>query len=381
MRRAWGSSLAIAAGIVTLGAFRSLEAQGALSTQGFGYPGGQLSTRALGTGGALGDFDANSPINPAALSIGLRAAVYGQYDPEFRNVSSASGTANSTTARFPVVGVSGRFGRATAGLSFSNLLDRSWSNTYFDSQTVGGRVVQSHITAQSSGGISDARAALSYQVSERLYLGVGVHVFPGQNRTTLGREFADSLKTGSFTQTNIFNFSGSAVSVGAIALPVPHLNIGASVRFGGAMHIRAGDSTVVGSASVPGRWSVSAAYDGLAGSALAVRYAREEWSSMRGLGSPGLVVNDVAEFAAGAEVAGPKLSGVPMALRFGYRARDLPFAVGGNRIAERSLTAGVGLPVAAGRGAVDVSLARARRTTAGAGENGWILSIGFAIKP
>ena len=45
----------------------SLAAQGALSLQGFGYPIGQLSTRAAGTAGALGETDAGSPLNPAAL--------------------------------------------------------------------------------------------------------------------------------------------------------------------------------------------------------------------------------------------------------------------------------------------------------------------------
>jgi hypothetical protein len=370
-----------AAGVLAIAAAPALRAQGSLSTQGFGYPGGQLSTRALGAGGSLADFDPNSPLNPASLSLGLRAAVYAQYDPEFRSVTSPSGSASSTTARFPVVGVSGRFGRATVGLSFSNLLDRSWNNTYVDTQTVGGQVVQSQVTAQSTGGISDARAALSYQVSEKLYLGVGVHVFPGENRTVLGRSFADSLQLGSFSQASTFNFSGSAVSVGFLATPVAHLNLAASARFGGSIHMHAGDSTVVGSATIPNRWSVSAAYEGFAGSALAVRYGREKWTSMAGLGSPGLVIRDAAELAGGMEVAGPKVSGIPMAVRLGFRSRDLPFAVGTETVAEQSLTAGVGIPLAAGRGAADIALARAHRTSAGLAETGWILSIGFAIKP
>ncbi|HVT40383.1 MAG TPA: hypothetical protein VHE78_15175 [Gemmatimonadaceae bacterium] len=371
----------LAAALCALVALPALPAQGSLSTQGFGYPGGQLSSRALGAGGSLADFDANSPLNPASLSLGVRAAVYAQYDPEFRRVTSPSGNASSTTARFPVVGVSGRFGRATVGLSFSSLLDRSWTNTYFDTQTVGGQLVQSRVTAQSAGGISDARAALSYQVSEKLYFGAGLHVFPGENRTVLGRDFADSLRLGSFTQASIYNFSGSAVSVGLLAIPVPHLNLAASARFGGSMHMHAGDSTVVGSATVPSRWSVSAAYEGFAGSALAVRYGKDKWTGMRGLGSPGLVIRDAAELAGGMEVAGPRVSGIPMALRLGFRSRDLPFAVGTQKVAEQSLTGGVGIPLAAGRGAADIALARARRTSAGLAETGWILSIGFAIKP
>ena len=216
--------------LLALMAGRAVQAQGSLSTQGFGYPGGQLSTRAFGAGGALADFDPNSPINPAALALGMRGSVYAQYDPEFRSVTAANGSASTTTSRFPVLSVTGTFGEATFGLSFSNLLDRTWTNVYLDTQSVSGRAVPSHITALSSGGISDIRAAVSYRISDKLHLGLGVHVFPGENRTLLGRDFDDSLQIGSFTEANIYNFTGSAFSVGVLATPLPHLNVGASAR-------------------------------------------------------------------------------------------------------------------------------------------------------
>jgi hypothetical protein len=359
----------------------ALWAQGAISTQGFGYPGGQLSTRALGTGGALADFDPNSPLNPAALVLGARGSVYMQYDPEFRSVTSAGGNISSTTSRFPVLGVTGRFRNATFGLSFSNLLDRSWTNAYTDTQTVSGRLVESHITAQSTGGISDIRAALSYRITDRLHLGLGVHVFPGQNRTLLGRNFDDSLKIGGFTEASLYNFTGSAVSFGVLAVPLAHLSIGVSARLGGNMTMRNGDSTVVGSATVPSRWSVSGAYEGFAGSALSVRYGSERWSSMKGLGSAGLGIHDTNELDAGVEFGGPKVASIASAVRLGYRSRDLPFSPGADPVAERSLVAGVGVPLAAGRGVIDLSLAHARRTIGTLSETGWILSLGFAIKP
>jgi hypothetical protein len=59
-------------------------AQGTLSGQGFGYPTGQLSTNALGNGGAMQEFDPFSPITPAALGSlapWRRPAFYFQYDP------------------------------------------------------------------------------------------------------------------------------------------------------------------------------------------------------------------------------------------------------------------------------------------------------------
>jgi len=114
---------------------------------------------------------------------------------------------------------------------------------------------------------------------------------------------------------------------------------------------------------------------------LAVRLTRERWSAFRGLGSSGLAIHDATELAVGGEIAGPKLSGVPMALRLGFRSRGLPFSQGVDAVHERSFTGGLGVPFAGGRGAVDLSAARARRSASGAGENAWIVSIGFGIKP
>src|SRR6185437_2278266 len=66
----------------------ALHGQGSISSQGLGYPPGELSTRALGTAGAIGEIDARSPINPAALAIRTAPQVYAQYDPEFRTITS-----------------------------------------------------------------------------------------------------------------------------------------------------------------------------------------------------------------------------------------------------------------------------------------------------
>ena len=102
--------LALALGAAALSApfARTAAAQGSLSTQGYGYPTGELSTRALGTGGSLAEFDPASPINPAALgswgaspinsairSVWGRTAFTAQYDPEFRRVTAGTGSQTS----------------------------------------------------------------------------------------------------------------------------------------------------------------------------------------------------------------------------------------------------------------------------------------------
>ena len=361
----------------------ALYAQGALSLQGFGYPGGEISTRALGTGGSLADFDANSPINPAALLVGSRATVYLQYDPEFRWVTGTGLNTSTVTARFPLFLLSGKIGQARFSLSYASFLDRTWTNTYQDTQVVGTLRVPSTVTAVSSGGISDIRAAMSWTFSSRLTVGAAIHVFPGQNHIVFGRAFpSDSTSFGAFAQTSTFNYSGSAVSFGLIATPIDHINIGVSGRYGFSMHVHEGDSTTVGEANVPNRISFSGAYDGITGTILSVRYGTEKWSAMRGLGSAGLSVFDATEFSAGVETGGPRISAIPIAVRLGYRARQLPFGVGAQQVRETEFTGGVGIPLSSGRAALDLSIAHALRSAnVGLSETGWIFSLGIAIKP
>ena len=103
----------------------ALRAQGNLSTQGFGYPTGQLSTSSLGAGGGVGEFDPESGLNPAALASLTRPMIHLQFDPEFRSVSTPAGTDHTTTMRFPLLSaglpISSSF---VLGLSFRQLAIR-----------------------------------------------------------------------------------------------------------------------------------------------------------------------------------------------------------------------------------------------------------------
>jgi DNA polymerase III beta subunit, C-terminal domain len=96
--------LVLAVAGALLGAMASsARAQGNLSTFGFGYPPGQLSARAQSAGGAIGEIDPLSALNPAALMNWAGSSVYFQIEPEFRRVNSPAGTDRTTTARFPLV--------------------------------------------------------------------------------------------------------------------------------------------------------------------------------------------------------------------------------------------------------------------------------------
>lgn len=329
----------------------------------------------------MAEFDPQSPLNPAALGVGRRALVYVQYDPEFRRVSVPGSNVNTTTARFPLFAVSGRYGKATFGLAFSSYVDRTWTNTFVDTQVVSGEKIGSRLIASSAGGISDLRAAMSWTFTPRFVVGIGAHAFPGENRTTIGRQFDDSLKFGNFSSSSTLAYNGAAVSIGVVAIPVTHLNVAASARFGGTLRIRMGDSTVLGQGHVPGRYGVGLAYDGLTGTVFSARFNTERWSDLKGLGSPGLQLHDATEAAAGVETIGPRFGGQTTVLRLGYRDRGLPFSSDANTVKERSINGGAGLSLARGYLAVDLGVARAVRTSGAISETGWIVSVGLAIRP
>ena len=65
-------------------------AQGNLSTQGFGYPPGQLSTTAMSLGGGPAELDPSSAINPATPSLWGAVILFMQYEPERRTVKPGS---------------------------------------------------------------------------------------------------------------------------------------------------------------------------------------------------------------------------------------------------------------------------------------------------
>src|SRR4051812_11579735 len=112
--------------LASLCAAASLSAQGSLSVQGFGYPPGQISTRAEGMGGGPAELDPASALNPASVSDVGAAQLYFQYEPEFRTVSSGGATSKTTTARFPIVGfILPLSTRMNLGIGASTLVDRS----------------------------------------------------------------------------------------------------------------------------------------------------------------------------------------------------------------------------------------------------------------
>ena len=77
-------------------------AQGTLGAQGFGYPPGQLSAYSRSLGGATGETDPLSPINPASLMLMQRGGLYLQSEQESRSIDAGGSTGSTRAYRFPL---------------------------------------------------------------------------------------------------------------------------------------------------------------------------------------------------------------------------------------------------------------------------------------
>jgi hypothetical protein len=381
--RTWRSCAAGAAVFVCTVVARDVRAQGNLSGYGLGYPEGQLSTAALGTGGALGEFEPVSPINPASLGSVQSVTIHLQYDPEYRIVTVGGVTERSTTARFPLIMAAAPLGsHFVIGLSVSSFLDRTWSTQTTGPVAVGDTTVQSTALFKSDGGIDDIRLGVAWKILSWLRIGLAAHEFTGDDRITVQRIFADSdtVKTASFKQFNDYSINGYAASVGVEAQPSDWLGIAASYREGGTMRGRLGD-TLVAKANVPPRAGGSIRLDPVGGLTIAGRVDWEGWSRLNGFGL-GVEARDALELDGGLEVAGPRGSkGRPILFRVGARARNLPFLVNGQPVNETDVAGGFGIPIKQA-GTLDLTLQHANRTAnVGVGETAWTLSTGITIRP
>lgn len=381
-----------AAIVLALGA-STAGAQGNLSTQGFGYPPGQLSTTAMSLGGGAGELDPASPLNPATAALWGATVLFMQYEPELRTVNASGASSRTTTARFPLVGISiPLVRRLSAQISASTFLDRTWNSSSVTQRDVGGTIVDANEVFSSNGGITDFRFALAYNFSPRFQAGFAGHVFAGENRLAIEQRFPDTVTFSGTTQRSDISYDALAASAGMVWRPSSNFGVGASVRAGGNIEAQAGDS-VISTGKMPMRYGTSITYSGISGVALSARANYDEWSAMEPLKRQGsfLKAFDGWDYGIGADVAGPTIGRRSIAIRLGARHRGLPFGVGPvvgqSRVNETSFSGGFGIPLGVGRSQLDVGIARATRkadvaaSAGGATESAYIFSFGVRVRP
>lgn len=358
-------------------------AQGAISIQGLGFPPGQISARAEGSGGSIADFDALSAINPAAIGGAGLASLFLQYSPEFRRVTAGSGSATTTTARFPVFGAIIPAGSSwTLGFGASTFLDRSFETSSQRRVVIGGTLDTVDVTERMRvlGAINDLRLALARSSSPRFRIGVAAHAFTGRNRVRLGEFYPDSAGILSHSQENVVSYSGFAGSVGVSFHPSSIIGFALSARKGAQVRASSGDTTIA-TANIPDRFTAGVTFDGISGATLSARVSRELWSSLDDI-SPNLEAADSWDASVGAEASGPRVMQRVVTLRAGARRRTLPFNFDGAEVTETAFMAGFGAPLARNRASFDFAIQRATRASSGdVKERGLILSFGLRVSP
>lgn len=356
------------------------SAQGSIGAQGLGYPVGGLSGAAAAMGGASAEIDPNSAVNPAAITRSNRLSIMVRFEPEMRETLVGGQRAYANLVRFPGFQATGAYGRWVGAIGISPMLDRTWRNQTDDTVAVSGIPTPSQLQVSSTGAMNDARVAVGYVVSPRLQLGAALHAVVGENRTFFQRNFPDTSGVQGVSQTNAFGFAGRAVSLGVVAEVLPDIVVSASHKFGGDLTLELqGDE--LRTASVPTRTGLGVAYFGIRGITAHARLDHVRWTDLAGLSESADGVFDGTELAAGVEALGPAFFGSNLVVRAGLRDRALPFGVGGNEVRENGYTFGFGLPLARGRSQIDLGAQRLTRTTAGAKENSWFISLGFGIRP
>jgi hypothetical protein len=361
----------------------SAAAQGTLSSQGFGYPAGGLSTHAEGLGGAIAENDPLSPQNPATLANWGRPGLYLQYDPEYRKVQANGTSDNTLTARFPLLSGALNVGpRITVGISSTTFLDRTWQTSttgYAHFATADSSLYNESFSTE--GAINDVRGAVSFLVMPSLSVGVAGHVLTGQNRLLIARTFADT-NFAAFSQQSTLSYTGHSFTGGIAWRPVPTLSVGISGDAGGTMRAYRNDTTL-SSARVPKRFGFGTSFGGVSGLLLSANAEWRGWSALNGLAESEIRAVDGWDWGVGAEVRAPSLFGQEFPVRLGYRHRILPFEASETPVHEKDFSFGLGIPVSRGRSRVDLSLIRANRSAnvADVSEHAWILSAGFFIRP
>ena len=331
----------------------------------------------------MAETDPLSPVNPAALALLRRGGLYLQSEQESRSLDAAGESGSTRSYRFPLFSAAMPVGtRGMIGVSFSTMLDRTWGTEVRDKQVFDNDSVSYVENFRSEGALNDVRIAGAYTVRDNLIVGLGLHLFPGENRLRIDRVFDDSLSFAPLRDSVNVNYFGAGVSGGVMWRAARTLTVGASGRFGGSLKLRERDSLRT-EADAPSRYGVGIRYEPISGTAIAFRADRALWSKMAGLGSVRATPEDVWDLGIGIDALGPRFATAQITLRAGARRRTLPFRASAELVEETAFTFGTGTPFAGGRAQIDLFLERASRTAGDvdAKERSWTFGLGLTVRP
>ncbi|HEX9581870.1 MAG TPA: hypothetical protein VF970_12270 [Gemmatimonadales bacterium] len=366
------------------GTASSLTAQNSVyGVQGVGFPVRPLSVHARGLSGGNAVFDPGSAVNPATATAFGGITAHLSAATAFRRYSAYDSTVSGLKeTRFPLSMVGARIGETdlSFAVSYGPYLERS-----FDFRTTSVVVVRAESLivsdrVSSDGGLADFRAAIGFQVTSRLHVGVAGHLLTGSSKLRVRREFS-SGDYRPFAQRSDLTFTGAGVSVGVSALVAPGLQLGAALRSDTRLRTtQEGFPTT--SVDLPVTFTAGVRLEPVRRVAWATTVERRSWSSGAADLGPGVTAFDTWDVASGLEIGGynPVTRTNRLPLRFGVRYATLPFSGRSTQAHELTLGAGSGLAFGT-RVAMDLAVERATRSGAGAEERVWQASVGVTIVP
>ena len=349
--------------------------------RGLGFLGRPVSARAAGSAGGFSLFDPGSAINPASLYRWRTMVGWAVSVPSTRTFSDNGSSVSLGSTRFPLVGFATQPGqRLVVALTIGDYLNRTWSTSQSDSILLRGKQTGVTDTRVSLGGVSDIRAAAAWQLSERVILGMGLHALTGSARSQVTRHFSDSSFT-DFSDVALVDFTGRSVSFGLTALPLPRVEVGASVRFNSSLTARksSGEQAVV---RLPTEAAFGAAYTPGPGIALAVSAQYAGWATATpDLRATGDSAANVWSVSVGGEFDTFRRGQGRVPLRLGWRTRELPFAIVGHLVRETAVSGGTSLDFAGAHTTLDLGLEHGTRSAGALKEtftNGYL---GLIVRP
>lgn len=374
---------AVAAAATLASATRAAAQDSVFGIRGLGFPDRAVSVGSAAMGGGLSLFDGTSAVNPASLSQWHGTAGWVVGAGSFHSFDAGSGSTSLSATRFPLLGFAGAIGsRFVLGATVSDYLDRNWRVIQSDTIPLRGVPVATQDETRSVGGVTDVRLAMAYRLRGAV-LGLGLHVLTGSAVTTVTRLFPGDSSYLPYTQQQTTSYRSLGVSLGAFLSPLPNVLVAASARLNGRLRAASPDS--IEHVGMPVEVNGGVSWVPVAGLLVAGTVGYATWSrAADALAAAGQGRSrDVTSVGLGVEASFLRFAGKPLALRGGYRWRQLPFAAdsAGAVLAEHAVTGGFGLETAGGRATVDVGLDAGTRTARTLSESFTTVYVGLTIRP
>jgi hypothetical protein len=329
-------------------------------------------------------FDAESGLNPAALSgLAVMTANFNGAQ-SFRTAENPAGSESLRNSRFPHAAFGGpvRGSPFTVGLSYSTYANRDFTVATRDTLELREVPVPVSDTLSSRGGLSDLRLAVAYQLRDRSVVGGAFHVITGSNRMESRRTFADEQYL-PVLQSAELSYGGVGVELGAVQQLGSNLWVAATARSDGKVIVDR-DSARVSQVDLPYtlglglRWKASSRLE------LATNGIFRTWSGANSdlLASGGTGADNTFEAAIGGEYVGDPRRPYRRPIRFGAHYATLPFPMEpGMQPDEFGVSIGSGTRFAQDRAGIDIAVEHVWRSGGDFKERGFVISVGVGVRP